>query len=213
MISPPTRRPVSVAQARAIGSVFHVPTVGPATEGADSGVKIAWWHPKPRIARGREDEMGTTPAQQDNGLTLEDFDVTYPVTTRWADNDMYGHVNNAVYYQLFDSAINGWIIAESGIEPTRIPVVGVVAESGCAYLRPLEFPRPLVVGLRVLRVGRSSVTYDLGLFEATTGPEASPIAARGHWVHVYVDRKTRRPVPIPPPIRRLLINSTSEAAQ
>jgi acyl-CoA thioester hydrolase len=153
------------------------------------------------------------PAQQDQSLTLDDFDVTYPVTTRWGDNDMYGHVNNAVYYQLFDSAINGWIIAESGIDPTRIPVLGVVAESGCTYLRPLEFPRPLVVGLRVVRVGRSSVTYDLGLFEATTRSDPSAIAARGHWVHVYVDRKTRRAAPIPPPIRRLLINSTSEAAQ
>lgn len=146
-------------------------------------------------------------------VTIADFPVTYPVTTRWADNDMYGHINNAVYYQLFDSAINGWILTTTGIEPTRTPVLGVVAESGCKYLRPLEFPQSLLVGLAVARVGRTSVTYDLGLFEASDAPMQSVVAARGHWVHVYVDRETRRPAPIPAPIHALLVKTAAEEAR
>jgi acyl-CoA thioester hydrolase len=131
--------------------------------------------------------------------TAGDFPVHWPVTTRWADNDMFGHLNNAVYYALFDSAINGWINTSIGVDPLTVPWLGVVAESGCRYLAELRFPEPLSVGLAVTRLGNSSVTYRLGLWA-----QDGPVAAVGHWVHVYVDRVGRRPVPIPEPIRALL---------
>lgn len=139
------------------------------------------------------------------GLTSHDFPVHWPVLTRWADNDMFGHLNNAVYYQLFDTAINGWIAAGvPGIDPVAMPELGVVAESGCRFLGELAFPDRLAVGLAVTRLGRSSVTYRLALFRDVADTEAAPLAALGHWVHVYVDRTTRRPVPIPDGIRTLL---------
>lgn len=129
-----------------------------------------------------------------------DFPVHWPVTTRWTDNDMFGHLNNAVYYALFDTAINGWINTSVGVDPVSAPWLGVVAESGCKYFAEVRFPDPLTVGLAVARLGNSSVTYRLALFEA--GQTA--LAAVGHWVHVYVDRSTRRPVPIPREVRSLL---------
>jgi acyl-CoA thioester hydrolase len=113
---------------------------------------------------------------------------------------MYGHLNNAVYYELFDSAINGWLITGAGVDVMALPELGVVAESGCRYFRELEYPRPLDVGVRVERLGRSSITYALGLFDA----EADELAALGHWVHVYIDRTSRSTVPIPPAVRDLL---------
>jgi acyl-CoA thioester hydrolase len=141
----------------------------------------------------------TSPEQ---ALTSGDFPVHWPVTTRWTDNDMFGHLNNAVYYALFDSAINGWINTTCGIDPLTVPWLGVVAESGCRYFAELRFPDPLFIGLAVTRLGNSSVTYQLGVFQE--GREAQPVAALGHWVHVYVDRTSRRPIPIPDAIRSLL---------
>ncbi|MDT5173502.1 MAG: acyl-CoA thioester hydrolase, partial [Mycobacterium sp.] len=116
------------------------------------------------------------------------------------DNDMFGHLNNAVYYQLFDTAINAWITTSTGVDPLNIPELGIVAESGCRFFSELAFPESLEVGLAVTRLGRSSVTYRLGVFKAAQ----RSIAALGHWVHVYVDRDSRRPVPIPDAIRALL---------
>ncbi|WP_396890882.1 acyl-CoA thioesterase [Mycobacterium sp. Z3061] len=138
-----------------------------------------------------------------DGLTSADFPVLWPVLTRWADNDMFGHLNNAVYYQLFDTAINAWIATGAGVDPLTIPELGIVAESGCRYFAELAFPERLAVGLAVTRLGRSSVTYRLGVFKEID-QEPRPVAALGHWVHVYVDRDTRRPVPIPDAIRSLL---------
>lgn len=143
-----------------------------------------------------------------DGLTSNDFPVLWPVGTRWADNDMFGHLNNAVYYQLFDTAINAWINTSTGLDPITTPALGIVAESGCRYFSELQFPQNLVVGLAVTRLGRSSVTYRLGVFR-TAGNEpaendAQPITALGHWVHVYVDRVTRKSVPIPDAVRALL---------
>jgi acyl-CoA thioester hydrolase len=135
----------------------------------------------------------------EQSLTSNDFSVHWPVLTRWTDNDMFGHLNNAVYYELFDTAINAWINTNCGIDPLTAPWLGVVAESGCRYFAELKFPDPLVVGLAVDRLGNSSVTYRLALFQ-----QDHPLAAVGHWVHVYVDRESRRPVPIPGPIRSLL---------
>ncbi|MGB6207073.1 acyl-CoA thioesterase [Mycobacterium sp.] len=145
-----------------------------------------------------------------DALTSRDFPVLWPVLTRWADNDMFGHLNNAVYYQLFDTAINGWINTNVAIDPVTIAAQGIVAESGCRYFSELHFPQRLVVGVAVTRLGRSSVTYRLGIFRAAEEPDAAEnpaeqkIAALGHWVHVYIDRTSRRPVPIPDAIRALL---------
>jgi acyl-CoA thioester hydrolase len=156
--------------------------------------------------------MTSVPSAPD-GLTSRDFPVLWPVLTRWADNDMFGHLNNAVYYELFDTAINGWINTNVDVNPVTMPAQGIVAESGCRYLSELHFPQRLVVGLAVTRLGRSSATYRLGVFRVAEerakdagGPPAcgGPIAALGHWVHVYVDRTSRRPVPIPDAIRSLL---------
>lgn len=141
-----------------------------------------------------------------DGLTSNDFPVLWPVGTRWADNDMFGHLNNAVYYQLFDTAINAWINTGTGLDPLTTPALGIVAESGCRYFSELHFPQDLTVGLAVARLGRSSVTYRLGVFESggESVEDARPITALGHWVHVYVDRATRKPVPIPEAVRALL---------
>jgi len=139
--------------------------------------------------------MSSTEESRSSG----DFPVHWPVLTRWTDNDMFGHLNNAVYYELFDTAINAWINTNCGVDPLNVPWLGVVAESGCRYFAELKFPDPLVVGLAAVRIGNSSVTYRLGIFM----PDG-PVAAVGHWVHVYVDRTSRRPVPIPDPIRALL---------
>lgn len=147
-------------------------------------------------------------------LTSGDFPVWWPVGTRWADNDMFGHLNNAVYYQLFDTAINAWINTSTGVDPMATPALGIVAESGCRYFSELHFPQSLAIGLAVTRLGRSSVTYRLGVFRSIDGLEehrAQPITALGHWVHVYVDRSTRKAVPIPEAIRTLLSTATVEA--
>jgi acyl-CoA thioester hydrolase len=142
-----------------------------------------------------------------DGLTSRDFPVHWPVLTRWADNDMFGHLNNAVYYQLFDTAINGWIQTNITLDPVAASTQGIVAESGCRYFSELHFPQRLVVGLAVTRLGNSSVTYRLGVFrgaEELAADEPQAIAAVGHWVHVYVDKATRRPTPIPDDIRAVL---------
>ena len=141
----------------------------------------------------------------ERSLTSADFPVHWPVLTRWTDNDMFGHLNNAVYYELFDTAINAWISTTTGLDPLSAPWLGVVAESGCRYFAELAFPDPLVVGLAVARLGTTSVTYRLAVFTPPDEPGSpSAVAAVGHWVHVYVDRTSRRPVPIPESIRALL---------
>ncbi|MDO3401187.1 thioesterase family protein [Mycolicibacterium neoaurum] len=146
--------------------------------------------------------------------TSADFGVHWPVQTRWTDNDMFGHLNNAVYYQLFDTAINAWIGRRAGVDAMAAPWLAVVAESSCRYYAELQFPADLVVGLAVTRLGTSSVTYRTGLWAAgdarPAGLDARP-AAVGSWVHVYVDRQTRRPVPIPEAVRALLQSAVLDA--
>lgn len=146
-------------------------------------------------------------AAPDRGLRPEDFPVTRVVTTRWGDNDSYGHLNNAVHYQLFDSVINAWIADEVPTLRADHAALGVVAESGCSYFDELHYPDDVLVGLRVERLGSSSVTYGLGLFGKARAGDVGPIAAKGRWVHVYVDVDTRRPVPIPDPLRALLASA------
>lgn len=136
--------------------------------------------------------------------SADDFGVTRTVTTRWADTDVYGHVNNAVYTELFDTAINGWIIEKTGFDPAASTVIGVVVQYSCTYLREITFPQTLTVGVRVASVGRTSVSYDLALVIDADPAGVSHVAAQAQWVHVYIDRETRRPVEIPEPIRSLL---------
>jgi acyl-CoA thioester hydrolase len=121
-----------------------------------------------------------------------------PVTTRWMDNDVYGHVNNVVYYAYFDTVVNAYLIAEAGLDIAAGPVIGLCVESHCQYLAPVTFPDSLEAGLRVAHVGRSSVRYEVGIFRVGS----SAAAAQGHFVHVFVDRETRRPTELPPKLRR-----------
>jgi acyl-CoA thioester hydrolase len=116
-----------------------------------------------------------------------------PLTTRWLDNDAYGHINNVVYYALFDTAVNGVLIEAGAIDVAAGTVIGYVVETRCNYFAPLAFPQALEAGIRVSRIGGSSVRYEIGIF-AAGGAET---AARGHFIHVYVDRATERPVTLP----------------
>lgn len=151
-------------------------------------------------------------ARDPRELTLADFPVHRPVTTRWSDNDMYGHLNNAVYYELFDSAINGWQAEHVSIDPLTDATQGVVAESGCAFYAEVAFPAPLVVGVRVVRLGTSSVTYQLGLFLDPERATDRAIKALGHWVHVEIDAHTRRSTPIPAHLRALFETALVDGA-
>ena len=126
-----------------------------------------------------------------------DYPHRTTIPTRWKDNDVYGHVNNVVYYSFFDTAINAWLIAEGGLDIHDGEVIGVCAESHCRYEGAIAFPDTIDVGLRVGKLGRSSVTYELEL-----GRVGEPGAlAEGWFVHVFVNRTTRRPVEIPPQLR------------
>ncbi|HET9823669.1 MAG TPA: thioesterase family protein [Burkholderiaceae bacterium] len=120
--------------------------------------------------------------------------------TRWMDNDQYGHVNNVVYYSFFDTAVNAWLIEAGALDLERSEVIGLVVETGCSFFEPLTFPQVVEAGLRVAHVGRSSVRYEIGLFAAGAGL----CAAAGHFVHVYVDRRSRRPAPLPSELLRAL---------
>jgi acyl-CoA thioester hydrolase len=130
------------------------------------------------------------------------------VTTRWADDDVYGHLNNARYYELFDTAVNAHLIEATGVDVRALPAVGVVAETSCHYYAEMGFPAPVDTGLVVEHLGRSSVVYRIGLFQGD-GDEAS---AEGRFVHVYVDRAAGpggRPVrPVPEEIRAVVTSLT-----
>ena len=124
-----------------------------------------------------------------------------PITTRWMDNDAYGHVNNVVYYSYFDTVVNRYLIEAGALDIERSAVIGLVVETHCNYHASVAFPQRIEAGLRVARLGTSSVRYEIGLFAA----DAPLAAACGHFVHVYVDRATRRPVAaLPPDLHRAL---------
>ena len=125
--------------------------------------------------------------------TRGDFLAWQSFTTRWADNDAYGHVNNTVYYEWFDSAVNAWMVSQGLLDIAAGNPIAVVAETRCTYAAPLEFPQPVEVGLAVADLGRSSIRYRIGVFAAGS----ATAAAQGEFVHVVVDRATRRPVAIP----------------
>ena len=122
------------------------------------------------------------------------------IPTRWDDNDVYGHVNNVQYYAFFDTVINRWLIDEGGLDIHGGPVIGLCAESGCTFQAAVAFPEAIEAGLRVGKLGNSSVRYEVGLFGAQSGETL----AEGFFVHVFVDRETRRPKPIPETVRSSL---------
>ena len=122
------------------------------------------------------------------------------ITMRWADNDVYGHVNNTVYYQWFDTAVNQWLVAQGLLDIEAGDPIGLVVETGCSFFTPLSFPGDVEVGISVDRLGSSSVTFRIGVF----GKGATKSSAQGHFTHVYVGRDSRRPVPLPDSWRQKL---------
>ena len=130
----------------------------------------------------------------------EGYKAFRTISTRWMDNDAYGHVNNVVYYSWFDTAVNAHLIEAGALDVQRSGVIGLVIETKCNYFAPVEFPHPVEAGLRVAHIGKSSVRYEIGLFPAGE----SLTAAKGHFIHVYVDRQTRRPAPLPDKLRSVL---------
>lgn len=129
-----------------------------------------------------------------------DFRLFRPIATRWLDNDAYGHVNNVHYYSFFDTAVNGWLMEKGLLDFRESPVIGLVVETGCTYFESVAFPDALEAGIGVARLGRSSVRYEIGIFRNG----ATPAAAQGYFVHVYVDRATQRPVAMPAETRAAL---------
>ncbi len=133
--------------------------------------------------------------------TRADFLHWLTIPTRWMDNDIYGHVNNALYYAFFDTVINHYLISDGGLDIHAGAVIGLAVETGCQFYAPISFPDVIDAGLRVARIGTSSVRYEVGLFrQGDESPNAAP-AAFGFFVHVFVDRESRRPVPIPEKMR------------
>ena len=130
-------------------------------------------------------------------LTRADLRHFTTIQTRWQDNDVFGHVNNVVYYSWFDTAVNGWLIDRGLLDPAASSIIGLVVETGCSYAESVAFPEPVSIGIAVDRLGSSSVRYRIGVFR-----EHGDLAiAQGHFTHVYVDRASQRPVPIPDAIR------------
>ncbi|HEY0931255.1 MAG TPA: thioesterase family protein [Gemmatimonas sp.] len=136
----------------------------------------------------------------DQSLTRADFLHHSTLDTRWMDNDAYGHVNNVVYYSYFDTAVNRWLIEHGLLDVAHSPAIGLVIETGCRYFAPLTFPDRITAGLRVSKLGTSSVRYEIALFRN----DEDQASAAGHFVHVYVGRDSRRPVPIPAATRQAL---------
>lgn len=136
----------------------------------------------------------------DDTFTRDHYRVFYPITTRWHDNDIYGHINNVTYYSYFDSAVNRYLIEEGGLNIHSAPVVAFVVNSSCDYHSPLAYPQQLEAGIRVERLGNSSVVYRVGIF-AAGGTQA---AASGSFTHVFVARAEGRAVPIPDQIKQAL---------
>jgi acyl-CoA thioester hydrolase len=136
-----------------------------------------------------------TPAE-----TRAAFPHIHEIATRWMDNDVYGHVNNVVYYSYFDTAVNQYLIKNGALDLEQSTIIGLVVETQCKYFSSLAFPDTVHVGVRIAHIGNSSVRYELGIFR--NGDDTA--AAQGHFVHVYVDRETNRPVALPESLRKVL---------
>ncbi len=127
------------------------------------------------------------------------YRVFRSIATRWMDNDVYGHVNNVVYYSWFDTAVNAYLIEQGVLDPIHGDTIGLVVETQCNYFAPLSFPQTVSVGIRVAKLGTSSVRYEVGVFG-----DSQLCAAKGHFVHVYVDKVTRKPAQLPESLRKVL---------
>jgi acyl-CoA thioester hydrolase len=137
---------------------------------------------------------------KETAKTRDDFRHFLSMTTRWADNDVYGHVNNVVYYQWFDTVVNEFLIANDTLDIQNGEAIGLVVETHCNYFSSIAFPDRITAALRVTQLGKSSVRYEVGIFR----DDDHTASAQGHFVHVYVDRITRKPTPIPAKARALL---------
>jgi acyl-CoA thioester hydrolase len=131
---------------------------------------------------------------------LADYPHHQRITTRWMDNDAYGHVNNVHFLSYFDTVVNTYLIGRGALDIQKSPVIGLVVETQCQYLAPLTYPETVTAGVRVAHMGRSSVRYEIALFAG----DSQSAAAQGHFVHVYVDRETRRPADLPAALRAAL---------
>lgn len=135
-----------------------------------------------------------------NRARRADYRLFHAIATRWKDNDVYGHVNNVEYYSYFDTAVNFWLVSRNLLDLAESRLVGIVVETGCRFHAPIAFPDLVTVGVRVAKLGTSSVRYEAAVFRN----EETEAAAEGHFVHVFVDRATMRPVPMPHEARQAL---------
>lgn len=144
--------------------------------------------------------MHDTPAIKPQAQPRSAYRVFRSLTTRWMDNDAYGHANNVIYYSWFDTAVNAYLIEQGVLDIAHGETIGLVVETQCRYFAPLAFPQTVEAGIRVARLGASSVRYEIGLFA-----QGAPLtAASGHFIHVYVDKATRRPTPLPLNLKTVL---------
>ena len=141
---------------------------------------------------------GAQPVALLRQLRRADYRHWHTITTRWMDIDVYGHVNNVHYYSYFDTAVNQYLIGAGALDPQHGAVIGLVVETACNYFQPLAFPDSVTAGIRVTRIGHSSVRYEVGLFRG----DEDRVCAAGHFVHVLVDRASRRPVGLPAALRQ-----------
>ncbi len=138
--------------------------------------------------------------QRPTPLAIADFSYVADITTRWMDNDVYGHINNVVFYSFFDTAVNGYLVAHGALDIANGAVIGLVVETHCNYFKSIAFPDKVRAGIRVAHIGTSSVRYEIGIFRN----DETAAAAQGHFVHVYVERASNRPVPLPEKLKRAL---------
>jgi acyl-CoA thioester hydrolase len=148
----------------------------------------------------RLEDRGQRGADRETPEPRDGYRHFLEIPTRWMDNDVYGHVNNVVYYSYFDTVVNGYLISSDALDIEKSSVIGLVVETQCRYFKPITFPDAVRAGLRVARLGNSSVRYEVGIFRN----DEETAAAQGHFVHVYVDREERRPTTLPPEMREAL---------
>jgi acyl-CoA thioester hydrolase len=146
------------------------------------------------------EERGQRRAGEETPETRDLYRRFLTIPTRWMDNDVYGHVNNVVYYSYFDTVVNEYLVSSGSLDIEKSRVIGLVVETRCRFFKPITFPDTVHAGLRVARLGNSSVRYEIGLFRNNE----DSAAAQGHFVHVYVDREGRRPAALPPEMREAL---------
>jgi acyl-CoA thioester hydrolase len=146
------------------------------------------------------EERGQRGAGEETPETRDLYRRFITIPTRWMDNDVYGHVNNVVYYSYFDTVVNEYLISSGSLDIEKSRVIGLVVETRCRFFKPITFPDTVHAGLRVARLGNRSVRYEIGLFRN----DEESAAAQGHFVHVYVDREGRRPAALPPEMREAL---------